>query len=56
MEKAPLFEGWGVGAMSLDVKAWQTDRHQAYRTGSTSGAARNLSSEHFVRVIIFVEL
>ena len=30
----------------------QTDRHQTYRTGVASGAARNQSSEHFVIVII----
>ena len=41
-----------MGANSLGVKAEKTDRHLTYRTGSASGAARNPSSEHFVRVII----
>ena len=46
------FEGWGVGAKSLGVKAGQTDRHQTYRTSCASGPARNTSSAYFVIVII----
>ena len=37
-------------AKNLVVKARQTDRHQTYRTGCASGAAKKPSSEHFVIV------
>ena len=50
----PYFEGWGVDAKSLGVKAGQTDRHQSYRTGGAFGASKNPSCENFVRVIILV--
>ena len=46
------FEGGEWVQKSFGVKAGQTDRHQTYRTGGASGAAKNPSSEHFVKVII----
>ena len=61
VEQIPLFWGVGSGYKVFRYQGWadrqtDTDRHQTYshRPGRTSGAARNSSSEHFVRVVILV--
>ena len=46
MEQVPYFEGWGVDAKSLGVKARQTERQTQTDTKHTGLAARNPFSEN----------